>query len=40
MIRLLRGVSVVALVVAVVLFTFANVSEWMNEDETLSLIHI
>ena len=27
-----------ALVVAVVLFTFANVSEWMNEDETLPTI--
>jgi len=28
----------VALVVAAVLFTFANVSEWMNEDETLPTI--
>lgn len=27
-----------ALVVAAVLFTFANVSEWMNEDETLPTI--
>lgn len=38
MIRLLRGVSVAALVLAVALFAFANVREWMNEDETLPTI--
>lgn len=38
MIRLLRGVSVAALVLAVALFAFANVRERMNKDETLPTI--
>lgn len=38
MIRLLRGVSVASLVLAVALFAFANVRERMNKDETLPTI--
>lgn len=38
MIRLLRGVSVVALALAVAIFAFANVRERMNQDETLPTI--
>lgn len=38
MIRLLRGFSIAALVLAVVLFAFANVRERMNQDETLPTI--
>lgn len=38
MIRLLRGVSIAALVLAMALFVFANVREQMNEDKTLPTI--
>lgn len=38
MIRLLRGFSVAALMLAVMLFAFANVRERMNQDETLPTI--
>lgn len=38
MMRLLRWFSVIALVLSVVLFAFANVREQMNQDETLPTI--
>ena len=38
MIRLLRGVSIAALVAAILLFAAAQVNERMNQDDTLPTI--